>query len=251
MAERDVVEAVEHLRPDRTRSADRKRALRLALRAALHEGMGDHDRAPPRHPRGAHRSGLRGERGVVVGDRFVAAGATYQGRFRIGQRMDLDLAVGVAQHQRRGIHLHRPAHHEPGGLQQAGTEGEAVGAVVVAGDHHHRDLQLEDQRAQHQVEQAHRLGRRHRAVVDVAGEQDGVGPGVGGDAHELLQHVGLVFEQGDAVIDTAEMPVGGVEEAHRERDRGRGRSKRRCRAGIVLQRNPRCRTSHRRPRAYI
>lgn len=36
------------------------------------------------------------------------------------------------------------------------------------------------------------------------------------DAHELLQHVGLVFEQGDAVIDTAEMPVGGMKEAHRD-----------------------------------
>ena len=214
VAERHVIETVEHPDPDCARAPHRQRTLGFALRTALHEGVRDHHRAPPRHLRGTHRGGLRGERGVVIGDRVIAAGAAHQGGLGVGQGVDLDLAVGVAQHQRRGVHLDRPAHHEPGALQQPGAEGEAIGAVVVAGDHHHRDLQFEDQLAQHQVEQAHRLGRRHRAVVDVAGEQDGVGPGVGGDAHELLQHMGLVFEQGDAVVDTAEMPVGGMKEAH-------------------------------------
>ena len=215
VAERDVVEAVEHPGADRARAAHRQRALGFALRPALDEGVGDDHRTPPRHVGRTHHGGLRGERGVMVGDRVVAAGAAHQGRLGIGQGVHRDLAVGVAQQQRRRVHFHRPAHGEPGALQQAGAEGEAVGAVVVAGDHHHRNLQIEHQLAQHQVEQAHGLGRRHRAVVDVAGEQDGVGPGVGGDTHELLQHVGLVVEQGDAVIDTAEMPVGGMEKAHR------------------------------------
>ena len=98
--------------------------------------------------------------------------------------------------------------------QQAGTKGQSIGAVVVASDHHHRDAQALHQLGQHQIEQAHSLGRRHRAVVDVACQQDGVRSQLGGKADELTQQMGLVFEQGDAVMNAAEMPVGRMKKTH-------------------------------------
>lgn len=178
--------------------------------------MSDHHRARARRLPGTRRGELGGQGCGVAVHRVVAAGMAHLRGLGIRQRMDRDRSMLVAQHQRPGIRLHRPADGQPGALQQAGAEGDAVGAVVVAGDHHHRDPELQHELLEHQVEQAHRLGRRHRAVIDVAGEQDRVGSAVGGDANELGQHVGLVLEQGDAVMDTAEMPVGGMEETHRE-----------------------------------
>ena len=147
---------------------------------------------------------------VVISAQRATQSGTHHGGLGIGQRMNRHRAMGVVQHDGLRLRVHHATHAQPRAAQQAGTKGQSIGAVVVASDHHHRDAQALHQLGQHQIEQAHGLGRRHRAVVDVACQQDGVRSQLGGKADELTQQMGLVFEQGDAVMNAAEMPVGRV-----------------------------------------
>ena len=58
------------------------------------------------------------------------------------------------------------------------------------------------------------VGRRHRAVVDVAGDEDGVDP-LGPDGlDEVVEEPRLGGEQPHLVERAAQVPVGGVDQAH-------------------------------------
>ncbi len=85
---------------------------------------------------------------------------------------------------------------------------------MVAGDHHHGHARVHDDARQHVVQQRHGLGRRHGAVVDIARDQHGVWPDVTDQRDELVEHMGLVFEQAAGVEQPTKMPVGGVEKTH-------------------------------------
>ena len=58
------------------------------------------------------------------------------------------------------------------------------------------------------------VGGGEGAVVEVAGDDDGVGTGFDGEVDELAEDVGLVVEEGVVAEDAAQVPVGGMQEAH-------------------------------------
>jgi len=133
--------------------------------------------------------------------------------FGVGQGVERDLAVGVAQDHRRDVRGDGAAHGQAGLGQEAGAESEAVGAVVVAGNEDHRHVLPDHDAGDGVVEQAHGLGRRDGAVVDVPGDEHGVGFLGVDQRDELVEDLGLVFEQRHAVIDAAEVPVGGMQDS--------------------------------------
>ncbi|MPN23628.1 hypothetical protein SDC9_171021 [bioreactor metagenome] len=157
---------------------------------------------------------LRGKRCLMVVQRVIAEQAAHHCRLGIGQRIDRHFAMRVAQHHRSGRGAHRAADGQPGTLEHARAKTETVGAVVIARDHDHRNPQLDHQTGQRDIEQAHRIGGRHRAVVDIPCNQDCIGADVIGQTDEVLQHPGLILQQRQAVIDPAQMPVGSMEKAH-------------------------------------
>ena len=89
-----------------------------------------------------------------------------------------------------------------------------VGAVVVPRNGHDGRVQLQNKLGKHVVEQFDRVGRRHGAVVHIARHEDDVGRFLVDDLTELAQEAPLVGGQVLAVKKLAEVPVGGVEEAH-------------------------------------
>jgi len=100
------------------------------------------------------------------------------------------------------------------------TGGEEVGErpqprrrVVVAGDRDDRDPGGADP-SQDPGCGLHGLGRRHRPVVEVPGDQHGVDPVLDRQVGQRRQHGLLVGQQVLAVEGPAEVPVGGVHQAH-------------------------------------
>ncbi len=124
--------------------------------------------------------------------------------------------MGVVQRDATGLRAGAPRHVQPLRGHQARPEAEPVRAVVVAGDHHHGHARVHDDARQHVVQQRHGLGRRHGAVIDIAGDQHGVWPDVTDQRDELVEHMGLVFEQAAGVEQPTKMPVGGVEKTQSE-----------------------------------
>jgi len=98
--------------------------------------------------------------------------------------------------------------------EESRAEGQAFRAVVVPGDEDYTGPHVEDQPAEHIVEESHRLGRRDGPVIDVAGDDDCVWLRAAGQVHELVQEVGLVVGEVHPKEDPAQMPVRRVNEAH-------------------------------------
>ena len=161
VAERDVVEAVEQVARDLAGAADRERPLGLATSRAGDEGVGD-DHVP-----GvvvhllAHEVQLRLQHGLVRVDVLAPERAARGLGIGVGERPEDDLhAVGAGDAtpaRRRADLAHDVQAHA---RDQTAEVLQAPGAVVVAGDHHHRDPQVEGQRCQHVVQDAHGLGGR-------------------------------------------------------------------------------------------
>ena len=101
---------------------------------------------------------------------------------------------------------------DPARGEQARAEREPLPGVVVPGGDHHRDAEVGKAR-QDVVEQPDRLGRRDRAIVDVAGHDDDVGPLLARQGDQLVEDPRLVLEQGFLVQRAAEVPVGRMEES--------------------------------------
>ena len=85
---------------------------------------------------------------------------------------------------------------------------------MVAGDRHHGGTALA-QASQGVVEQLHRFGGRNGAVVEVAGDQHRIHLGFGRQGHDPIQGRRLLLQQRGAMELAAEVPVGGVQQAHR------------------------------------
>ena len=106
-----------------------------------------------------------------------------------------------------GDHLHaHPA-------QQAAQAAQALGAVVVPGDHDAGDAQFLE--AQEELE--HRAlgtgGRVHR-IEQVSGHQHGVGALAAGQSGDLAQGVAQFRGAVIAACDSSRVEIGGVEYAH-------------------------------------
>ncbi|SPD66579.1 protein of unknown function (plasmid) [Cupriavidus taiwanensis] len=211
VAQRDQVEAGEQFRRHGAAAAHRQRPFRFAGRAADHEGMAHHHRA---HARRMHRADgieLRAQGGFVR--RHVGAGRiAHHGGFGIRQRIDADFAVRIMQAHATGLGQRAASHVQPLRAHQARAEFQPLRAVVVARDHHYRHAGIDHDAAEHVVEQGHRLGRRHGAVIDVAGNQHRIRALVADQFDKLVEEMGLVFQQAAGMEEAAEMPVGGVKE---------------------------------------
>ncbi len=214
VAEGDVVEAVEDGGRHLLGAADADGTLALALEASGDERVGREDAALA-GPRGAERAGDAGRahRPLVV-DIRVAVHVPGLGGVGERQRRDAHRAVLVAQDDGRG-RLRQLAHEvQSARAQQLPREPDAGAAVVVAGDGDDGDAEAVDELGEDVVEEVHRLGGRHRAVVQVAGDDHGRRPDLGGELDQLLQHVLLVGGEVLVVEQPAEVPVGGVDEPH-------------------------------------
>jgi hypothetical protein len=86
--------------------------------------------------------------------------------------------------------------------------------VVVAGDGDDRDA-VAGQAHQRAVDQLLRRRRRCRGVVEVARDEHGVDLVGPRDRHDLAEHRLLLVEAGATLEGLADVPVGGVQEAHR------------------------------------
>ena len=152
---------------------------------------------------------------VRVGlQRGIAGFGAGAGRIHIGQGKQQHRSVSVLECQRlrRGVETGAQVHAVF--LQQPGVQSQPVGAVVVAGDDDDVRRRLARQPGDDLVPQRNGFRRRHCAVEHVAGDDDGIRTGVLGQRHELLQHVSLVVRERNVVENLAEVPVGGMEDAH-------------------------------------
>ena len=136
-------------------------------------------------------------------------------RFRLQVRdsVDGDRAVLVFEQHRLGQPADGGAQVQPARRGELRERAEPGRGVVVSG----RDDQLRAGRADPGDRRGGHpdgLGRRHRAVVDVACHQDGVDRLAGHEVGEVPEHRFLFREQVGAVERAADVPVGGVQESH-------------------------------------
>ena len=215
VAERDVVEAVEHRDRHLLGAADGERSLALALEPAGDEGVRDQHVALVRlrgGERPPHAGG--GDALLVVDVRARRRRRAPRPDRRTGRARDAHGAVLVVEDDGRG-RLRQLAHHvQPALAQQPPREAHAGGAVVVAGDGDDGHAEAVDQPREHVVQQADRLGGGHGAVVQVAGDDDGGRLDLPRELHELVERVGLVLREVLVVEQAPEVPVGGVDEPH-------------------------------------
>ena len=102
---------------------------------------------------------------------------------------------------------------EPGVLHDAGSEPEARGRVVVAGGHDDAAPGVE-QSHEGVVEKFDGARVRQCPVVDVTGNDDGVDLLLAGQFDEVVEVARVRIAEAFTVEGPAEMPVGGVEDAH-------------------------------------
>ncbi len=132
---------------------------------------------------------------------------------------------GVRQEVRDAVDADRPEHDRPGEIGEPGAqmdagarrqvraETEPDGRVVVAAREHDRYTRR-GEAGERVVEQGNGVGRRHRAVVDVSGDQDRVHLALDREFGQPGQERALVREQRFAVQGAPEMPVGRMEQTH-------------------------------------
>jgi hypothetical protein len=100
-----------------------------------------------------------------------------------------------------------------GAREQLGAEAEPRGRVVVARDQDdRRELAQPRERL---VGEPHRLHRRQRAIVEVARDEHRVDAPLARQRDEEIDERSLRAQQVLAVEGASEVPVGGVEQAHR------------------------------------
>ena len=203
MPQRGVVEGREVRGVDLTGAAHGERPLRLGFLPADDPAVPDRDRARVAWELLREPCGQRPVRGVVRGDGGVLGVQAHVGRIGVGQRTQRHRPVRVVEDQGLGRRIERAVEVQPTLARHPRREAQPRRAVVVAGDHHHRHPDVAGQPVQRVVEQRDCVGRRHRAIVDVAGHDHHVDARLGGQVDELVQRVGLVVEKAGVVEVTA------------------------------------------------
>ena len=64
------------------------------------------------------------------------------------------------------------------------------------------------------IQQGHRLGRGHRFVIDIPGEEHSVGGFLPDDVQKLIQNIPLVLQHGKLVYPPTQMQVGEMDKFH-------------------------------------
>ena len=102
---------------------------------------------------------------------------------------------------------------DPQALEEGRERPELLRVVVVAGDQDAGDA-LGHEARQEVVDELLGLGRGRRRVEDVARDEDGIHLAVDGDPGHLTEGPGVLVHPRAAPQRLADVPVGGVEEAH-------------------------------------
>ena len=145
---------------------------------------------------------------------LVGAGTAHVTLTQIGHGRDAEdrSARGVLQDEALLLGA-TPGDEGAEGLEHRTRRAQEVLRVVVARRHDHLlHARLRSAREEVVVE-ALRLSRRHRRVEDVAREQHQVRTALGHQAEEPVEERGVVLPPVDVGDRTAEVPVGGVEDA--------------------------------------
>ena len=102
---------------------------------------------------------------------------------------------------------------QPLTTEQTGREVKPARTIMIAGNQNDRHLHVQHKPTQHFIQQLDRLGRRDGAIIDVAGNDQHVGPMFPAQIDDLIQRMRLVFGQMVAVKEPAQMPVGCMNES--------------------------------------
>ena len=116
-----------------------------------------------------------------------------------------------------------------GGIDQRRAESEPGGRIVIAADHDDPRARI-TQPDERVLAKQDGIQRRHRPVVDIAADEHRVDPLRTHHPDQGIEELGLGFPQVSAVQRAAEMPVGGVKDAHK-RTVGRATDKTRAKPG--------------------
>ena len=127
-----------------------------------------------------------------------AQGVLDQGGFQIGQSIERDLAVGVAQHHGGGAVPGIGPQMDARSPDEPGADPEPAGRVVIAGDHDGRHTDVREP-VQHVIEQLDGRERRDGPVVHITRDQDGVNIAFPYCRHQMVEIRGLRVEHRDAV----------------------------------------------------
>ena len=166
---------VEGVRTHGTGAAHGEAAFRLAHDAACHEVVRDEHlaRLGGRCLANAVETAAHGE--IVVVHRLVGHDVPGLDGVGVREQPEAGALVALAEHHGAGLGLEAPRHVQAAGVQHGRGEAHSIGAVVVPGHDEHGNAELEDDARQRAVEQRDRLGGRDGAVVEVAGDDQGVG----------------------------------------------------------------------------
>lgn len=215
MAERHVVDAVEHGGGHGRDTADRDVPFAVAGSAAGDEGVGEDDGAGAGRAGGevgAHPVHGGGEHRLVPGA-LHAELVPHQGGLQVGQAVEGDVPVRVGQQDRGAARGGLGPQVDAGAAHEPRADAEAAGRVVVSGDHHRGHAEVGEP-VQRVVEQLDGGQRRHRPVVHVPRHHHRVHLALAHGGDEVTDELGLGAEHADPVEGPAEVPVGGVQESH-------------------------------------
>jgi hypothetical protein len=224
VAERDVVDPGEGGDGNARRAADGEVALALGGLGPGDEGVRhDHGTGAGRPPGevGADAGHRRAEDGGVAALHHVQLGADGVG-LEVRDRVERESADKDGLAAARGLR----AQVQPRAREQRGAEAQAGGRVVVARDDD--DGRHGGQARERLVGQGDRVHGRKRPVVEVARDDDRVDGGRPRELHEPLDPRRLGVQQARAVEGAAEVPVGGVQDAHPSEGAVRAGRNRRC-----------------------
>ena len=145
----------------------------------------------------------------IAFDGLVGETALHMDGLHKGQQPEGDCAVLVGQRDGFNISAVNRRDMDAGTLHQPPTEGQTLRAVMVAADDQHREVPLR-QTAEEIVQQGHRLCGGNGLVIDVAGDQHGVGMLAVNDSDNLGENGCLLFDHGNFINPLANVQVGQV-----------------------------------------
>ena len=119
------------------------------------------------------------------GQRVVLQTGAGDLRLEEGQPVDVKLALAALDDDRAGAAAERRQEVDATARQDAGAEAEAVRAVVVAADGDDRDGEVAGDPLEEIAEEGYGLDRRHGAVEEVPGDDQGVDPLVAAHGEDL------------------------------------------------------------------
>ena len=157
----------------------------------------------------------RGGGGLVVGAHGrVPELRPHPRRLEIGEPVDVDALAAGLQLDRDLAARESGAQVHAAPRQERRAEADPLRAVVVAGDGDHRDPHVEGDPLEEVREEDHRVLRGHGPIEEIAGDEEPIHPLLHAEPGELVERVGLRFEQRVLVEAASQMPIGRVDESH-------------------------------------